>query len=237
MKGKKKLLNILVAIALIFAVTTNAALPAAAASDFKMATSKATAQLTIKSRKTYKMFLGDYYQIKSSLGKKASYSTEDSSIAYVNASGVLIACGTGTTELYIKKGSKTIKAKVTVLSCYSLSSFNTNSVSNNGKHYPFRVNKGYKVTIQSLTTYHYNGGKGKKPGYISLYKSDGKKPTKKIAKYKALGGYKNQYWNVTMQKTLSPGNYCIVDSDRKTWSQNSGSKGYGFVTIRFTDAQ
>lgn len=91
----------------------------------------------------------------------------------------------------------------------------------------FTVSSGKKLKLNAITLYHYNGGKGVKPGKITLKKKGGSK----IGTWKASGRYNNQWWDVFPNKTLSAGTYIITCTSKKTWSCNSTSKNAGFAEI------
>jgi len=89
----------------------------------------------------------------------------------------------------------------------------------------------FKITrpmfITSIETYHWNDQKGKPPGKIGI---------RGVGSWQATGrpgmhNTPNAYWTVYPNIKLEPGVYAITDSDPATWSQNSGSEGFGFVRV------
>jgi hypothetical protein len=81
--------------------------------------------------------------------------------------------------------------------------------------------------ITRIETYHWNDRKGKPPGSIGI---------KDMGLWQAKGSpgmdnTPNAYWTVYPNIKLDPGIYFITDSDPATWSQNSGSDGFGFVKV------
>jgi hypothetical protein len=110
--------------------------------------------------------------------------------------------------------------------------WNIGGVSSNPPVFPqFTVTSPIKITY--VDTYHWNGGKGKKPGTIALKHSDGTiygpwdayppshhKPDQYI------------YWVVEPSVTIKAGTYTIIDSDPSTWSYNGQSKNAGFAAVK-----
>jgi len=96
----------------------------------------------------------------------------------------------------------------------------------------FTIDAAHRVTY--INTYHYFNG-GKLPGTIGLRHSDGTMygPWQSEGAL-GQGGVQNAYWFVLPKVEIKAGSYTVVDSDRATWSQNSGSSGAGFVEIRGT---
>jgi hypothetical protein len=90
------------------------------------------------------------------------------------------------------------------------------------------------VKIHSISTYHYNYGKGDTPGKISLFHDDG-------TPYGPWGtageggtdGTRSVYWISRPGEVLKPGNYLVTDSSPGTWAQNDGSDNRGIVTIEY----
>jgi hypothetical protein len=105
---------------------------------------------------------------------------------------------------------------------------NINGVDNNGTPITIKFDK--PTHISELTDYHWNYGKGKEPGTISL-KDEGGKTYGPWQATSALGqgGVPNAYWIITPNIDLPAGSYTVVDSDPATWSQNDGTGGKGMV--------
>jgi len=94
----------------------------------------------------------------------------------------------------------------------------------------FTVGAPYRVTF--IYTYHYFN-RGVKPGTIALKHSDGTVYGPwQAAGAVGQGGVPNAYWFVRPNVVIKPGHYTVIDSDRPTWSHNSGSSGAGFVELR-----
>lgn len=237
MKGRKRrLINILLATLLVFAIFTNSAAPAEAASIFSLATAKKAATMKFVASKTpARIYMGDAYSLNCSL-KNPKWSSSNKKVIRVDAAkNVIYAVGVGTATVTAKKGNKKISRKITVQEPKGLTISNTATVSGGGKVAYLTVgDENFK--IQSIITYHYNNGKGKKPGTISIYKYDSQTKSRgeKVFTIKALGLYHNTYWNATCVKKLDKGYYIIDDSNHKTWSQNSASDGVGFVWLYYT---
>ncbi|MGZ5643104.1 MAG: hypothetical protein ACXWGX_09000 [Usitatibacter sp.] len=89
------------------------------------------------------------------------------------------------------------------------------------------------VHITQLVTYHWNGGKGAKPGTIGLKSLSG--PVYGPFPAKGSAGQNNApnvNWTADVNITVPTGTYEVVDSDPGTWSQNAQSRGAGFAIIR-----
>jgi len=89
------------------------------------------------------------------------------------------------------------------------------------------------TVISSILNYHWNNGKGSRPGQIGLRNTRGLE----LGNWQATGsdgmrGVKNANWTVYPNITLQPGIYQITDSEIGTWSQNSGSYGAGFSIVK-----
>lgn len=105
--------------------------------------------------------------------------------------------------------------------------FNGNDygVSNSGKSPTFILASASKITF--IMTYHWNSGRGAEAGTITLIGEDGKKygPWNVIVNNKV-------YWEIRPNVIIPAGRYKVIDSDPTTWSQNSGSGGFGMVRIK-----
>ena len=89
------------------------------------------------------------------------------------------------------------------------------------------------VHITQLVTYHWNNGKGAKPGTIALKSLSG--PVYGPYPAKGSSGQNNApnvNWTADVNITVPIGTYEVVDSDPATWSQNAQSRGAGFAIIR-----
>ena len=236
MRGRKRsLLTVVLTVLLVFVFFLNNTAPVNAASKVAYSKKKQAAVLTLKkTKKPYQIYLGAAYELKCSL-KNSKWTSSKAKILKVDAAkNVVYAVGVGTAMLTAKAGTKKITAKVMVLPASYLSNFNGKSVDGGADPAIFNVCDDYgTIHIHNIITYHYNDGDGEKPGTISIYNYNPEtgKRGKKIATYKAIGLYRNTYWNVTCNLTLQTGSYMIVDSDSDTWSQNKASGGVGFVGI------
>ena len=115
------------------------------------------------------------------------------------------------------------------------SNYNAAGVQNDPEYYPDFTVGSKDLLVQAVTTYHWNYGKGSKPGTISIYDWD----DQLVGRWNATGrkdpNAQNINWDVFPNVTLKAGEkYYIVDSDTSTWSWNSESENKGFVEIRGT---
>jgi len=89
------------------------------------------------------------------------------------------------------------------------------------------------ATITELVTYHWNSGRGAKPGTISLRNQRGKIYGPFAATGSSgQGGAANVNWIAQASVTLPAGTYTLLDSSPKTWSHNSESGFAGFAKVR-----
>lgn len=84
--------------------------------------------------------------------------------------------------------------------------------------------------VMSISTYHWNSGRGAIPGTISLKDSSGKT----VGTWTATGRAGNKYWDVTPNIKLGPGTYTVIDSDTSTWAQNSETNNQGMFIVKGT---
>ncbi len=111
------------------------------------------------------------------------------------------------------------------------SNFNGSAVQNDPNSY-ISITVPSSVWLWSITTYHWNNGRGASPGTISIER-DGVI----VGTWKATGrsgsGVSNVLWDVYPDYILEPGHeYVIRDSDEATWSWNSGTGGAGMMEFR-----
>ena len=107
------------------------------------------------------------------------------------------------------------------------STFNTDAVQNGPDVYAkFTIPQ--TLRIDALTIYHWNGGRGSKPGSISIYDAD---TETQIGEFLAYGRNGNTYWDCFPEIYLGAGSYYVKDSDWATVSYNSGAPG-GMVEVR-----
>lgn len=96
----------------------------------------------------------------------------------------------------------------------------------------FTLDRTCRVT--EIMTYHWNYGRGARPGMVGVVTSGGER----IGNWRAegspgQGGVPNAYWTIRpAELTLQPGRYTIEDSDPATWAQNEGSRGVGHVQVK-----
>lgn len=108
--------------------------------------------------------------------------------------------------------------------------WNVGGVSNGPSSNPsFTISSPAVITY--VDTYHWNYGKGKKPGTIALKHSDGTIYGPWDA-YSPPGSTIGIYWTVEPNVKIKAGTYQIIDSDPKTWSYNSQSKNQGFAAVK-----
>ncbi len=113
--------------------------------------------------------------------------------------------------------------------------FNISAVDNGAeKSTTITLDDTYLIT--SITTYHWNDGKGVKPGKIGI-KQNGKKVGVWSAEGREGSGAKNVNWDIFPDIVLEAGDYDVLDSDPDTWSQNFESAGLGFVEVRGVPAE
>lgn len=102
----------------------------------------------------------------------------------------------------------------------------------NGPTKPTRFALKAPVLITRITNYHWNGGRGSRPGQISLVKNDGTV----YGPWQANGrsgqaGAPEVYWDCDVDLILQPGVYQVRDSEPSTWSQNVQNNNRGITTI------
>jgi hypothetical protein len=116
-----------------------------------------------------------------------------------------------------------------------LDSFNPQSVSN-GPTAATVFTLIVPAVITQIQTYHWNGGKGAKPGTLALRDQNGRFYGPWPAKGEPGGkdATPNALWTVSPNVTLPAGTYAVVDSDLSTWSTNliAGNRGFARVLGR-----
>jgi hypothetical protein len=105
----------------------------------------------------------------------------------------------------------------------------------NGPQYPTRFTLSAPAAITQLITYHWNFGRGARPGFISLQHQSGQT----FGPFAAIGtsgqnGAPNVNWIANVNITLPAGTYTVLDSDPSTWSHNAQSGFQGFFILRGT---
>ena len=87
----------------------------------------------------------------------------------------------------------------------------------------------------SISTYHWNDGRGARPGTIALTGADGTELGPWAATGSSGSGVSNANWTVTPGSASKPvvidGSYTCDDSDPATWAQNTGTRGHGFCKL------
>ena len=107
----------------------------------------------------------------------------------------------------------------------------------NGPDHPTTLTFSECVKIITISTNHWNYGKGDQPGSISLYHEDGTA----YGPWGTIGsdgsdGVKNAYWISRPGEVLKPGTYIITDSSPDTWAQNDASDNQGMVNVTYEPA-
>ena len=138
---------------------------------------------------------------------------------------------------YVKAGQTLEKAKETAQKLSGseviFSSFNSKSVKSGPSVKPAFTVGDRDVLVVSVRTYHWNRGKGSKPGTVSIYAADGTLIGTWDAEGQPGSGKKNVNWVIYPNVMLKAGKeYYIADSGEKTWSYNSTSGGTGFAEVR-----
>lgn len=87
--------------------------------------------------------------------------------------------------------------------------------------------------ITQLITYHWNNGRGARPGTILLFNPS---TGQQFGPFPAIGtsgqgGAPNVNWIANVNITVPAGAYQVIDSDPSTWSWNAASGGNGFARV------
>ena len=109
---------------------------------------------------------------------------------------------------------------------------NINGVNNGPASSPqFVLNAPARIT--QLVTYHWNFGRGARPGVISLRNINGQRFGPFAARgTTGQGGALNVNWVADVNVTIPAGSYTVLDSDINTWSNNAQSGFRGFAIVR-----
>jgi hypothetical protein len=103
----------------------------------------------------------------------------------------------------------------------------------NGPTAPATFTIGQPHVLTSITTYHWNDGRGTRAGTIGLRDAAGRGfGPWGVAGSPGQGGVPNAFWTATPNVTMPAGEYTIIDSEPSTWSQNSQSGNRGFSTVK-----
>ena len=114
---------------------------------------------------------------------------------------------------------------------------NTGAV-RNGPTKPVIIKPLEPIFVQSIRTYHWNNGRGQKPGTISIRSATGDTygPWQAIGK-PGQGGVRNAYWYVDPGVVLPVGSYELIDSNPRTWATNDAAGNKGLVVIEFRSVE
>jgi hypothetical protein len=103
----------------------------------------------------------------------------------------------------------------------------TNGVNNNPPR-PTTFTTSSTITIASITTYHWNAGKGAAPGTIGLRDGNGNE----VGSWPAAAlGDNITFWYVRPKVKIGPGTYTVIDSSPMTWSYTRQSGEMGFTLV------
>ena len=104
----------------------------------------------------------------------------------------------------------------------------------NGPTKPVIIKSPEPIFIRSIQTYHWNNGRGRRPGTIALRSAAGDTYGPWQASGKpGQGGVPNAHWYVEPGIVLPAGAYVLVDSSPQTWATNDEAGNKGFVIIQF----
>ncbi len=106
-------------------------------------------------------------------------------------------------------------------------------VYNGGKPPSFTITRPFLLTY--IMDYHWNEGKGKVPGTITLMHQDGTTygPWKASGSAPGAGGSGwFLYWEFRPNVVLKAGTYTVIDSDPATWAWNEATNGCGMTRIQ-----
>jgi hypothetical protein len=88
----------------------------------------------------------------------------------------------------------------------------------------FTIVESWNVT--EIKTYHWNNGKGVRPGTIGLKSSGGiTYGPWQATGLPGQGGVADAYWVVSPQVVIPAGTYTVIDSDPATWAKNNEDTG------------
>ena len=110
-------------------------------------------------------------------------------------------------------------------------------VQNGGKPPTFST-KGKSYCVVSITTYHWNNGKGQTPGWLGLTGSSTVGPSRASGSA-GQGGAPNVNWTLNIPQSkpaIINGTYSCTDNAPATWSQNQQTGGKGFCIVYVTNA-
>ena len=88
------------------------------------------------------------------------------------------------------------------------------------------------IHLDRISTYHWNNGKGAKPGTIGVYYEDGTLITSWQATGRGTPDKPNLYWDAYVDFIMLPGyTYMFKVSDNSSWSWNPESEGCGMIEL------
>ena len=88
------------------------------------------------------------------------------------------------------------------------------------------------LRVLKIVTYHWNDGRGRRPGTIALRSSSGRIYGPWDAEgTDGQGDVRNASWEVYPDVVVPEGTYEVVDSDPRSWSQNTASGGRGMCSV------
>ena len=108
----------------------------------------------------------------------------------------------------------------------------------NGPTKPTTIKLPSPIVVWSIQTYHWNNGRGQRPGTIAIQSADGTTfgPWPATGK-PGQGGVRNAYWFVEPGVVLPAGTYVLIDSSPKTWATNAAAGNRGFVVMQFQQVE
>jgi hypothetical protein len=111
----------------------------------------------------------------------------------------------------------------------------------NGPTVPVVAETKTPIVIRSIRTYHWNSGRGRVPGAISVEGAGGKIygpwQAEGLANLSGELGPPFLYWLVKPNVFLEAGKYRIIDSDPATWSTNSQAHNRGFFKMGLQEVE
>jgi hypothetical protein len=86
--------------------------------------------------------------------------------------------------------------------------------------------------ITRVMTYHWNDGRGRRPGSIGLESADGTVYGPWLATgAEGQGGVPNAYWWAQADVLVPAGTYRVIDTDHATWSYTAETGGRGMTQV------
>ena len=108
---------------------------------------------------------------------------------------------------------------------------NGGGVANGGRSPQVTLNRSVLVTY--IMTYHWNDGRGHRPGTIGLVSTSGAMYGPwRAGGQPGQGGVPDAYWIANPNVVLPAGMYQVIDSDPASWAQNQESRALGMTEIR-----